>query len=412
MKNLDGLSVDGARLWASLMDMAQIGATHAGGCNRQALTEEDQAGRALFRSWAENAGCSVHVDAIGNLFARRAGSDPEAPGILIGSHLDTQPTGGKFDGVYGVLAGLEVIRSLNDLQVQTRSPLIIASWTNEEGARFAPAMMGSGVWAGVFDLQSTYETRDKSGISVREALESIDTLGDAPAAPFPLKGAFELHIEQGPILEEAEMTIGIVTGVQGIRWYDLTISGGACHAGPTPMESRRDPVQYLARLLPDVYRLAFDNPPWGRVTIGDLLAEPASRNTVPERIRVALDIRHPEAEVLNAMHQRLLDLVDGFNAEGIGIELEEVWHSPAIRFNDQCIAAVRDAVSSLGLPAMEMVSGAGHDSVYVSRVAPTAMIFIPCRDGLSHNEEEYAKPEDITAGCEVLLQAVLMADKR
>lgn len=403
-------SVDGTRLWASLMEMAGIGATPAGGSNRQALTEEDRAGRALFSRWAREAGCDVRVDAIGNLFATRPGSDPGALPILIGSHLDTQPTGGRFDGVYGVLAGLEIVRTLNDLSLTTRSPLIVASWTNEEGARFAPAMMGSGVWAGAFPLEETYETTDRTGQTLREALLAIDALGSAPAAAFPLKGALEIHIEQGPILEAAGNTIGIVTGVQGIRWYDLVLTGSPAHAGPTPMEQRRDPVQRLPRLLPELFALATDNAPWGRLTVGELSSEPGSRNTVPERIRMSVDVRHPDQSTLDAMDVRLQEIAGELDGDGIGVAIEEIWHSPAVRFDGQVLDAIRQAVDITGLPAMEMVSGAGHDSVYVSRVAPTAMIFIPCRDGLSHNEAEFAAPEDIHAGADVLLSAVLALD--
>jgi N-carbamoyl-L-amino-acid hydrolase len=392
------------------MDMADIGATAAGGSNRQALTEEDGAGRALFSRWAREAGCRIRIDTIGNLFATRSGSDPDALPILIGSHLDTQPTGGRFDGVYGVLAGLEIVRTLNDLSLTTRSPLIIASWTNEEGARFAPAMMGSGVWAGEFELASTYRTTDRSGQTVREALEAIDALGDSPAEPFPLKGALELHIEQGPILEASSKTIGIVTGVQGIRWYDLTLTGSPCHAGPTPMEGRRDPVQVLPRLLPRIFSLAGEHAPWGRATVGELRAEPGSRNTVPERVRLSVDLRHPEQAVLDAMDADLRRITREMDEEEIGLTLEQIWHSPAIRFDAMVVEAIRRGAEITGLPVMEMVSGAGHDSVYVSRVAPTAMIFIPCRDGLSHNEAEYAAPEDIGAGCDVLLNAVLVLD--
>lgn len=403
-------SVNGERLWSSLMAMAEIGVTPAGGSNRQALTEADRQGRRLFREWAEAAGCQVHVDAIGNLFATRPGTDPGAAPILIGSHLDTQPTGGRFDGVYGVLAGLEVVRSLNDLGLQTRSPLIVASWTNEEGARFAPAMMGSGVWAGEFDLEETYATRDRDGQTVREALLEIDALGAEPAAPFSLKGAIELHIEQGPILEQAGDEIGIVTGVQGIRWYDLTLTGMPCHAGPTPMEGRRDPVQLLPELLPRIYRLATDNAPWGRATLGELASQPGSRNTVPETIRLSIDLRHPDEATLESMHQALEALVCELSSEAVDIELSEIWHSPAVAFDQGVLNAIRNAVKITGNPAQEMVSGAGHDSVYLSRVAPTAMIFIPCQDGLSHNEAEYASPEDVTAGCNVLLNAVLSLD--
>jgi len=406
----NGRFVDGARLWESLMEMARIGATPAGGNNRQALTEEDRQGRELFRAWSETAGCQVQVDAIGNLFATRPGSDSAALPILIGSHLDTQPTGGRFDGVYGVLAGLEVVRSLNDLDIQTRSPLIVASWTNEEGARFPPAMMGSGVWAGEFDLAETYQTRDRSGQTVRDALEGIGALGASRAAPFPLKGAIELHIEQGPILEDTGNTIGIVTGVQGIRWYDLTLIGMSCHAGPTPMEGRRDPVQKLPDLLPRIFGLAAENAPWGRATIGDLISQPGSRNTVPESIQLSIDLRHPDQSVLDSMHARLRELVSELSGETVEIRLEEIWHSPAVAFDPGVLNAIQTAVEITGHKAMEMVSGAGHDSVYVSRVAPTAMIFIPCQDGLSHNEAEYASPEDISAGCNVLLNAVLSLD--
>ena len=403
-------SINGDRLWASLMDMAEIGATKAGGCNRQALTEEDRQGRALFRSWAEQAGCEVQADAIGNLFATRAGSDPDALPILVGSHLDTQPTGGKFDGVYGVLAGLEIIRTLNDRALDTRSPLIVASWTNEEGARFPPAMMGSGVWAGAFDLQETYQTEDRDGLTLKDALLQIDALGAQPAAAFSLKGAIELHIEQGPILEASGDQIGIVTGVQGIRWYDLTLTGMPCHAGPTPMEGRRDPVQVLPELLPAIYNLATDNAPWGRATLGDLVSQPGSRNTVPESIRLSVDLRHPDQEVLDAMHQSLMTLVAQTSNDSVAAELTEIWHSPAVAFDAGVLAAISEAVEITGYRARQMVSGAGHDSVYVARVAPTAMIFIPCQDGLSHNEAEYAAPEDVSAGCDVLLNAVLSLD--
>ncbi len=409
-------SVNGQRLWSSLMKMAEIGATPAGGSNRQALTEEDRQGRRLFSTWAEAAGCAVHQDAIGNLFATRPGSNPAAAPILIGSHLDTQPTGGRFDGVYGVLAGLEIVRTLNDLGLQTRSPLIVASWTNEEGARFPPAMMGSGVWAGAMDLDRIYQTVDRTGQTLRDALLEIDALGSTPASsialPIALKGAFELHIEQGPILEAADQTIGIVTGVQGIRWYDLRLTGMPCHAGPTPMEGRRDPVQVLPDLLPPIYRLATDNAPWGRVTIGDIVSQPGSRNTVPESIELSIDLRHPEQTVLDDMHQSLERLVNELSNEAVQIQLTEIWHSPAVAFDSKVLDAIRQAVTITGYSAREMVSGAGHDSVYVARVAPTAMIFIPCREGLSHNEAEYASPEHITSGCNVLLNAVLSLDAR
>lgn len=401
--------INADRLWDSLMSMAEIGATPAGGCNRQALTAEDAAARALFTEWAEDAGCRVSTDPMGNLFARRPGRNKQAPAILIGSHLDTQPTGGRFDGVYGVLAGLEVIRTMNDEALTTSAPVVVASWTNEEGARFPPAMMGSGVWAGAFALDQIHASTDRNGISVREALEVIGALGDEPT--FKVAGAFELHIEQGPILESEDKTIGVVTGVQGIRWYDLTLTGVPAHAGPTPMEMRRDPVPVLAALIPRIYDLAAETAPWGRVTVSEFNSEPRSRNTIPETVRVSIDIRHPEQTELDAMDERLRGLVALADSNQVGVALEQIWHSPAVAFHPRCITAVRSGAEALGSPWREMVSGAGHDSVYVARVAPTGMIFIPCRDGLSHNEAEFADPDHIAAGCGVLLEAVLAFDR-
>ena len=406
---MSNLRIDGDRLWQSLMDMAAIGATPAGGCNRQALTAEAGAGRTLFRNWCEAAGCSVRVDAIGNLFARRAGTNPDAPAILVGSHLDTQPTGGKFDGVFGVLAGLEVIRTLNDHDVSTHAPIELVVWTNEEGVRFAPAMQGSGVWAGVFELDDAYAATDKAGVTLETALRDLDQLGAAPAEPFPIKSAYEIHIEQGPILEAENKQIGVVTGVQGIRWYDLTIQGAACHAGPTPMDARRDPVRVLGQLLEAIYALIDRHGPQARVTFGELRAEPGSRNTVPERVTVSVDLRHPDQAEFDQIDRELCKLV---GAATLPATLDAFWHSPAVIFDATCIETVREAVAARGYPALEIVSGAGHDSVYVARVAPTAMIFVPCKGGLSHNEAESATVADLSAGANVLLDTVLLTDAR
>ncbi|MEJ2090338.1 MAG: hydantoinase/carbamoylase family amidase, partial [Gammaproteobacteria bacterium] len=281
------------------------------------------------------------------------------------------PTGGKFDGVYGVLAGLEVVRTLNDLDLATRSPIDVAMWTNEEGVRFAPAMMGSGVWAGEFDLAETYRITDKDGIAVSQALAAADALGAAAAEPFPIKGALEIHIEQGPILETEATQIGIVTGVQGIRWYDLVFAGDACHAGPTPMAARRDPVRIFGAFVARAYEIAEATAPWGRITFGDLAVSPGSRNTVPAQLTVTIDIRHPEQATLDAMDQRLRALVGELDSESVRLDLTEIWHSPCVAFDAACIEAVRQAAANLSLSAMDIVSGAGHDSVYVSRVAPT-----------------------------------------
>ncbi|UCH47221.1 MAG: Zn-dependent hydrolase [Betaproteobacteria bacterium] len=402
------IKANSERLWKRLMEMARIGATPAGGCNRQTLTDEDRQGRQLFESWCEAAGCSIEHDQMGNIFARRPGENNDQPPVLIGSHLDTQPTGGKFDGVYGVLAGLEVVESLNDRNVSTAHPIDIVVWTNEEGARFSPAMIGSGVFAGEFDLAYGLSRRAKDGTTIGQELQRIGYAGPRPCRHYPIKAAFEAHIEQGPILEDKGVQIGIVTGVQGMRWYDIELHGAAVHAGPTPMTSRRDPVRAMHAILAELYRLAEQTGPAARVTFGDVRVEPGSRNTVPEKIVLTLDLRHPEEEVLSKMEHRISEIVASesasANVEGI---VHNEWKSAAIQFDEGCIQAVADSASALDYPAMRIVSGAGHDSVYLSKVAPTSMIFVPCKQGISHNERESAKKEDLAAGCDVLLNAAL-----
>jgi len=416
MTDSSQLRINGQRLWDSLMEMAAIGATAKGGCNRQALTDLDKQGRDLFVKWCEDADCSVSFDTMGNIFARRAGSGskngPELPPVLTGSHLDTQPTGGKFDGVYGVLAGLEVIRTLNENQVETEAPLEVAVWTNEEGARFSPAMIGSGVWSGEFEQDYAYARTDKEGKTFAEELARIGYQGDTPAKPRPLTAAFEVHIEQGPILEAEEKQIGVLSGVQGMNWYDLTLIGQPCHAGPSPMEGRRDPFMGLQRILDQLYQLAAEHAPWARVTFGDIRAEPGSRNTVPEKLILAVDLRHPDQKTLDAMDQRFREIAASVaNDTGLEHQIRDEWRSPAVAFDSRCVEAVRSAVADLGYSNKEMVSGAGHDSVYISRVAPTSMIFVPCEKGLSHNEAENAEPKDLEAGANVLLHAMLKMAK-
>ena len=402
------IRVDGARLWARIMEMAKIGATTKGGSNRQALTDGDRAGRDLFVKWCKAAGLDVRVDQMGNLFAWRAGSGDSLLPVLAGSHLDTQPTGGKFDGVYGVLAALEVMETLNDHGVETEAPLIVASWTNEEGARFVPAMMGSGVFAGVFDLEQTWAVEDSSGKCLKDELERIEYLGNQAAEAFPIRASFEVHIEQGPILESKARQVGIVTGVQGLRWYDIHLQGDECHAGPTPMDQRRDPFMALGPILESSYQMAREFSPWARVTFGDIKAEPGARNTVPGRVSLSVDLRHHDADILDLMDERLKSVVHRCGRT-VGVEgrVEEIWHMPVTSFDATCIAAVSRAVEMLGYSSMEMVSGAGHDSLYISRVAPASMIFVPCENGLSHNEAENAAPSDLEAGCNVLLHAML-----
>lgn len=402
------LSIDGDRLWARLMEMGGIGGTAKGGCNRQALTDLDKAGRDLFIDWCTGIGCSIRVDQMGNIFARRAGRDEALPPVITGSHLDTQPTGGRFDGVYGVLAGLEVLQTLHEAGVVTEAPLEVVVWTNEEGARFSPAMIGSGVWAGAFSLEYGHGRCDKEGRSIAAELERIGYLGQEPASPRPIKAAFEAHIEQGPILENQGKQIGVVSGVQGMRWYDLTITGQPVHAGPTPMELRRDPFKGLSRILARLYALAEQHAPWARVTFGDIQARPGARNTVPEQLVLAVDLRHPDQAVLDEMDQALRRIA-AEEAERLGLQasVRDEWDSAAVRFDDACVEAVQQAVDALGYSHLRMFSGAGHDSVYVSRVVPTSMIFVPCEKGISHNEAEYAQPADLAAGCNVLLHAML-----
>lgn len=407
------LRINGERLWDSIMEMGKIGATHRGGCNRQALTDEDKLGRELFIRWCRDINCGITVDEIGNIFARREGKHPELPPVIVGSHLDTQPTGGLFDGVYGVLSGLEIIRVLADNAIETDHPIEVVVWTNEEGVRFAPAVMGSAVWSGAFDLEKMYRVVDQDGKSVKSELERLGYKGTAPARAKPVKAALEVHIEQGPILESEECQIGVVEGVQGLRWYDLTLIGQSCHAGPTPMQDRRDPFKGLLPIVQGCFDLAAGFSPWGRATFGDIHAEPGSRNTVPEKLLIKVDLRHPDADVLDRMDARFRSLVDE-QCKPLGLtgRVDEIWHMPVTTFAPECINAVRQATKRLGYSNINMVSGAGHDSVYIATVVPTAMIFVPCEGGISHNEAENAKPEDIAAGANVLLHAVLTLASR
>ena len=402
------LRINGDRLWDRIMEMARIGATTAGGSNRQALTDLDREGRDLFCTWARDAGCSVEIDQMGNIFARRAGTDIHASPVLAGSHLDTQPTGGKFDGVYGVLAALEVIETLNDSDTSTSRPVEVVVWTNEEGARFSPAMIGSGVLAGEFTLEYGHACTDKSGKFIGDELRRIGYSGEKPCKPFPIYAAFEAHIEQGPILEANDKIIGVVTGVQGMRWYDVVLTGDPVHAGPTPMDQRRDPFRALHSIVADTYKMAGRYAPDARVTFGDIQAEPGARNTVPKRLTLAVDLRHPNEDTLDEMEKKFRTIVEKSAAlAAVEGSVRVEWQSPAVEFNSECVNAVRTAAQSLQYPYLEIVSGAGHDSVYLSRIAATSMIFVPCKGGISHNEAESAEPGDLAAGANVLLHAIL-----
>jgi N-carbamoyl-L-amino-acid hydrolase len=402
------LSIDGDRLWDSLMEMAKIGPGVAGGNRRLALTDEDRAGRDLFVSWCKAAGCTVSVDAMGNIFARRAGRDDSLPPVVTGSHLDTQPTGGKYDGVYGVLAGLEVIRSLNDLGIETEHPIEVVCWTNEEGSRFAPAMISSGVYAGAFTLEEALVKEDVDGLKLGDELKRIGYAGDLPVGGREFHAYVEAHIEQGPILEDEDKDIGVVTGAQGQRWYEINLTGQESHAGSTPMERRRDALLGAARIVELVNRIGLDNGPDGRSTVGVIESYPQSRNVIPGRVFLTSEFRHPDDDTLTTMDAALRAGVADIAADiGLDFTLEQIFHIAAIAFDERCVSAVCNAAESRGLAAREIISGAGHDACNIAAVAPTSMIFIPCVDGISHNEAEEISPEWSTAGGQVLLGALL-----
>ncbi len=402
------LAINGKRLWDSLMELAKIGATPRGGVRRLALTDLDRQGRDLVVRWFEEAGLTVRIDRVGNIFASRAGSDPNRKPIASGSHIDTQPSGGKFDGNYGVLAALEVVRTLNDKKLSTAAPIEIVVWTNEEGTRYTPVMMGSGAYAGVFDLDTVLQATDLDGRSVGDELARIGYAGPTELGAGPFGAYFEAHIEQGPVLEDAGLPIGIVIGALGQRWFDVTVQGMEAHAGPTPMNLRRDASLAMAHIIQSVNRIALDEAPHGRGTVGYVQVGPNSRNVIPGNATFSVDLRHPDNSGLARMEQALRQACEQAASETrTTINLAPVTEFPPCAFDPGCINAVREAARTHGLPHQDIVSGAGHDAVYVARVAPTAMIFVPCKDGISHNEIEDASPADIEAGANVLLHAVL-----
>jgi N-carbamoyl-L-amino-acid hydrolase len=408
MASEKNLQIDGKRLWDSLMEMAKIGATEKGGCCRLALTDLDRQSRDLFVQWCEEAGCSIKIDKMGNIFARRPGKNNDLAPVMTGSHLDTQPTGGRFDGVFGVLAGLEVVRSLNDLGVETERPVEVAVWTNEEGSRFAPAMVASGVFAGVYDLEYGLTRADGDGKTMGEELQRIGYAGAEEVGGREIHAFFETHIEQGPILEAEEKTIGIVTDAQGQRWYELTLTGVESHAGPTPMAIRKDALLGAARVVELVNHTGLDNAPVACATVGMLEVYPNSRNVIPGKVFVAIDFRHPDDDVLAKMDATMRAGVEKIaNEIGLEYEIEQIFYYKPVHFDESCVAAVREGAEAFGYEAREIVSGAGHDACYMAKVAPTAMVFVPCVDGISHNEVEDAKPEWITGGGNVLLRAIV-----
>jgi N-carbamoyl-L-amino-acid hydrolase len=404
----ENLRINSDRLWDSIMEMAKIGPGIAGGNNRQTVTDEDGEGRHLFKRWCDAAGLEMGVDEMGTMFARREGTDPDALPVYVGSHLDTQPTGGKYDGVLGVLGGLEVVRSLNDLGIKTKHPIVVTNWTNEEGARFAPAMMASGVFAGVLDQADVYGHVDKDGKKFGEELERIGWKGTEKVGDRKIRAFFELHIEQGPILEDEGIDIGVVTHGQGLKWLQVTLTGKEAHTGSTPMPKRRNAGLGMARVIELVHEIAMDYQPDAVGAVGHMEVYPNSRNIIAGRTVFTIDIRSPEKEVLDAMDGRIREGIDTIcEALDIKYKIEQVGHFDPVTFDAGCVKAIRDAADRLGYSHRNIVSGAGHDACWINRVAPTAMVMCPCVDGLSHNEAEDITKEWAGAGADVLFHAVV-----
>ncbi len=409
---LTNLAINPQRLWDSLMDTAQIGGTAKGGIKRLTLTDEDKRVRDWFKAECEKLGCTVMVDEVGNMFARRPGKRADLLPIAMGSHLDTQPTGGKFDGVLGVLGALEAMRTLHDMGYETNAPIEIVNWTNEEGSRFAPAMLASGVYAGVFTPQFAYERQDREGVSFLEALTSIGYKGAEKAGAHTFGAMFELHIEQGPILEAEGQMIGVVQGVQGMRWYEVTVTGQESHTGATPMTLRKNALLGAARMIEAIHQIALAHAPQAVGSVGLIENRPNSRNVVPGEVFFTVDFRHPDDSVLDQMEHEFRDaLARILPAERLTYDEKRIWHSPAVKFDPRLIECVRIGAERAGFSQRDMVSGAGHDAAYVARVAPTTMIFVPCLGGISHNEAESTTFDECAAGAQVLLNAVLEYDR-
>jgi N-carbamoyl-L-amino-acid hydrolase len=404
----ENLRINGDRLWDSLMDMATIGPGIAGGNNRQTLTDADSEGRHLFARWCEAAGLTVGVDQMGTMFASRPGSDPEALPVYIGSHLDTQPTGGKYDGVLGVLAGLEVVRSLNDLNITTRHPIVVTNWANEEGARFAPAMLASGVFAGVHTLDYAYARQDSDGKTYGQELKRIGWQGDEPVGARAMHAYFEYHIEQGPILEAEDKQIGVVTHCQGLWWLEFTLTGREAHTGSTPMNMRVNAGLAMARILEMVQTVAMDNQPRAVAGVGQARFSPNSRNVLPGTVVFTVDLRSPDQATLDGMRTRIeAEAAQIAAALGVGCTVEAVGHFDPVTFAPELVARVRSAAEKLGYSHMPIISGAGHDACWAAKLVPTTMIMCPCVGGVSHNEAEEITREWAAAGADVLFHAVL-----
>jgi beta-ureidopropionase / N-carbamoyl-L-amino-acid hydrolase len=410
---VQNLQIDAQRLWDTLMQTAQIGATPKGGICRLTLTDLDRQVRDWFKAQCEALGCTVSIDDMGNMFAQRPGKNPALPPIAMGSHLDTQPTGGKFDGTLGVLAALEAMRTLHAAGFETNAAVEIVNWTNEEGARFAPAMLASGVFAGVLSRDFAYARTDRDGKTFGAELERIGYRGTARAGARKFSGHFELHIEQGPILEAENRIIGVVTGVRAIRWYEVTVTGQEAHTGTTPMGLRKNALLGAAAMIARIDAIARNHAPDAVGTVGLIENRPNSRNVIPGEVFFTVDFRHPQEDALDAMEAELrLALAELLPPMGLAYKEARIWQSPPIAFHPQLIDCVRIGAAKAGFASRDMISGAGHDSCYVSRVAPATMIFVPSAGGISHNEAESTSFEECAAGAQVLLNAVLEFDRR
>jgi beta-ureidopropionase / N-carbamoyl-L-amino-acid hydrolase len=411
--NVQNLQIDGRRLWDTLMQTAQIGATPKGGICRLTLTDLDRQVRDWFKAQCEALGCSVSIDEVGNMFAQRPGKNPALPATAMGSHLDTQPTGGKFDGTLGVLGALEAMRTLHETGYETNAPVEIVNWTNEEGARFAPAMLASGVFAGVFTPDYAYARADRDGKTFGEELARIGYKGAEKVGARKFGAMFELHIEQGPILEAENRMIGVVQGVQGMRWYEVSVTGQEGHAGAMPMTLRKNAVVGAARMIERIDAIAHEHPPYAVGTVGLIENKPNSRNVIPGEVFFTVDFRHPDEKVLDAMEAKLRSALAEIMAQlQLTYSETRIWNSPAVKFAPELIDCVRAGAAKAGYTTRDLISGAGHDAAYIARVAPTTMIFVPCAGGISHNEAESTSSDECAAGAQVMLNAVLEFDRR
>jgi N-carbamoyl-L-amino-acid hydrolase len=404
----ENLRINPDRLWDSLMEMARIGPGVAGGCNRQTLTDEDAEGRALFKKWCDEAGLTMGLDEIGNMFMRREGTDPDALPVYMGSHLDTQPTGGKYDGVLGVLGALEAVRTMNDLGIKTRRPIVVTNWTNEEGARFAPAMLASGVFAGVHTLEYANDRVDLEGKRFGDELERIGWKGDEKVGDRKMHAYYELHIEQGPVLEAEEKTIGVVTHCQGMWWLEFTLTGKEAHTGSTPMQMRTNAGLAMARILEMVQEVAMAAQPDAVGGVGQVTFSPNSRNVLPGKVVFTVDIRSPDQAKLDGMRAEIEKRAAAIcEPLGVGCAIDPVGHFDPVTFNSELVETVRNAAERLGYSHLDIVSGAGHDACWAAKVAPATMVMCPCVGGLSHNEAEEISKDWAAAGADVLFHAVL-----